>query len=51
MSMDELLDNMIKKTVIECREAHRLLISVMNAQAGILLIQDNPDVRDDDKDN
>ena len=45
MTMEQLLENLIKKTVTECMESHRNMIATMNGQAGIHLIEDPPKVR------
>ena len=45
MTMEQLLENLIKKTVTECMESHRNMIAAMNGQAGIHLIEDPPKVR------
>ncbi|KAG7174962.1 E3 ubiquitin-protein ligase SHPRH-like [Homarus americanus] len=39
MTMEMLLENLIKKTKFETEEAHRLLIASMNGLAGIAIIQ------------
>lgn len=44
MTMEQLLENLIKKTVTECMESHRNMIAAMNGQAGIHLIEDPPRV-------
>nr|XP_045617516.1 E3 ubiquitin-protein ligase SHPRH-like [Procambarus clarkii]XP_045617517.1 E3 ubiquitin-protein ligase SHPRH-like [Procambarus clarkii] len=40
MTMEMLLENLIKKTKLETEEAHRLLISSMNGLAGVHIIQE-----------
>lgn len=40
MTMEMLLENLIKKTKLETEEAHRLLIASMNGLAGIHIIQE-----------
>ncbi|XP_076444926.1 E3 ubiquitin-protein ligase SHPRH-like [Babylonia areolata] len=44
LTMEELLQNLIKKTMLECVESHRCMIAAMNGQAGIYLIEDDPRV-------
>ncbi|XP_054921718.1 E3 ubiquitin-protein ligase SHPRH isoform X2 [Dermacentor andersoni] len=40
LTMDELLASLIKKTTVECEEAHRRMVSAMNGIAGIHIIRD-----------
>lgn len=40
MTMEMLLDNLIKKTKLEAEEAHRLLVASMNGLAGVHIIKE-----------
>lgn len=40
MTMDQLLDSLIKKAKLEAEESHRALVAAMNGQAGLCIIKE-----------
>ena len=40
MTMEELLKSLIKKTKVECEEAHRQQVAAMNGLAGLSIIRE-----------
>ncbi|CAL8087779.1 unnamed protein product [Orchesella dallaii] len=41
LTMEELLDRLVKKTQMQCHEDHRLIVAALNGMAGLFIIQNN----------
>ncbi|ODN03793.1 E3 ubiquitin-protein ligase SHPRH [Orchesella cincta] len=41
LTMEELLERLVKKTQMQCHEDHRLIVAALNGMAGLYIIQSN----------